>query len=361
MSLCPALPFAIRGRGLALSLALILAAFSAAAAGPGYQLEKAVTLDSTDTGWDYQALDANRGRLYIGHRADGLQVYDTRAGKVIKTIEQSTGANNVALSLELDIGISGTTDGNVVVFRPSTMATLSRTKSGVGGFDGATFDPYSRRFAMVGDADTGARTTPVLFFDSRTGAQVGRVSLPSAKVDAPRADGLGNIFLPLRDQNAVAKVDTQRMAVVGRFPLTQCALPSALEMDLAHQRVLVGCRGNATTPPVLVVLDAENGKQIGKWPIGRGVDEVMYDPSRGLVVTANGEDGTMTLIRQRTADIYKLEETISTRPMARTGVLDELTGRIYLVTASFSTVYREGMPSVTRFVPNTFTVLTYMR
>jgi hypothetical protein len=181
------------------------------------------------------------------------------------------------------------------------------------------------------------------------------------KVDAPRPDERGNILLPLRDKGTVARIDMKAMKVAADHPLTDCLLPAALEVDTAHQRVFVGCRGKGSVTPALAVLDAATGRQIARLAIGRGVDEVMFDRKAGTIVTANGEDGSMTLIRQRSADDYSVEETIGTVPMARTGVLDERDGKIYLVAARYTTRHESGKPALTSFVPNSFSVLTYSK
>lgn len=326
-----------------------------------YHLDKVVTIKSSDTGWDYNALDVQRGHLFIAHRADGLHVYDTRAGKMIKTLKHSKDTNTAALALEFDLGIAGTTEGDVILFHPSSLKTIKRFKSSTGGFDGATYDQVSQRFAMVGEADEEKGTTPVLFFDARTGKEVGEVILHSLKVDAPRPDGKGNIYLPLRDRAQVARIDTQALKDAGTLGLGDCMQPSSLDLDVARQRLFVGCRGKGAAAPQLVVLDAQDGRQIASLPIGRGVDEVMYDAKRASILTANGQEATMTVIAQSGPDRYRVAQTVGTRPMARTGVLDEATGKVYLVNAQYVDTYGEDGKGTTRFLPNTFSVLTYSR
>jgi hypothetical protein len=338
----------------------ILCAFPALAAS-SYHLEKVVTIPGGDSGWDYNSIDPRHGRIFIAHRKDGLHVYDIKSGKVVKTMAQSANTNTSALAPEFDLGIAGTTDGYIVVFKPSTLETLARYKSETDGFDGATYDPVSKRFAIVGEADEEKKQTPVLLFDARTGKPLGSVVVDSAKVDAPRADNQGRIWLPLRDRNAVAQIDMQTMKVVTTVALDGCRKPSALELDNANKRIFVGCRGDASATPRLAVLDAANGRKLAEVPIGRGVDEVMYDARSKSVMTANGEDGSLSVIRQVSADAYQLEQTVGTRPMARTGVLDERTGKIYLVNAQYVKTYQDGKDGETRFIPNTFSVLTYSK
>ncbi|GAB3461138.1 hypothetical protein GCM10027321_21390 [Massilia terrae] len=352
---------AIHHRLAGAALILCTSASASAADAPGYHLEKVVTIKSSDTGWDYNALDAQRGHLFIAHRADGLHVYDTRAGKMIKTLKHSEDTNTAALALEFDLGIAGTTEGDVILFRPSSLKTIKRFKSSTGGFDGATYDPASRRFAMVGEADTDKGTTPVLFFDARTGQQVGEVVLHSIKVDAPRPDGQGNIYLPLRDRALVARIDARALKEAGELKLGTCLQPSSLDLDLANQRLFVGCRGKDKVAPQLAVLDARDGRAIASLPIGRGVDEVMYDAKSATILTANGQEATMSVIAQDSPEKYRLAQTIGTRPMARTGVLDEATGKVFLVNAQYVESYNDAGEASTRFLPNTFSVLTYAR
>ncbi len=328
-----------------------------------YALERVIPVRSSNTGWDYNAIDSARGRMFIAHRKDGLQVYDLRHGRMLKTLAQSGGSNTSALALKLDMGLAGTTDGDVVVFKPSTLRTLKRYKSSTGGFDGATYDPVSQRFAIVGEADHDKHSTPVLFFDGKTGEPVGQVELASEKVDAPRPDDSGHIFLPLRDKAQVARVDTRRLSQDALWPLAaaNCAQPASLDVDVAQQRLFVACRGKGASEPVLLVLDTAGGKPVARVRIGQGTDDVFFDAAHKTVVTVNGGDATMTVISQRSADDYQLAQTVSTRPMARTGVLDEATGKIHLVTAQFVHVHDAAGTPVTTFQPDSFVVLSYGR
>lgn len=355
------LPVVLASLAVASMECAVAAPATAAGEARAYRLEKVVTIPSSDTGWDYNALDAERGLMFIAHRKDGLHVYDTKEGKVVKTMDDSKDTNTAALAPEFDVGIAGTTDGHVIVFQPSTLKTVSRYKSDTDGFDGATFDPVTKRFAMVGEFDEEKGVTPVLFFDGRSGKQIGSVPVSSNKVDAPRPDDAGGIFLPLRDKASVVKIDMNTMKVAATFPLHDCMLPAALETDNAHKRIFVGCRGKGSSGPALAVLDAGSGRQIARLPIGRGVDEVMYDPHAKTIITANGEDGSMTVIAQKSANGYSVAETVGTRPMARTGVLDEKSGKIYLVNAAYVDVYEGGKKVKTSFVPDSFSILTYSR
>ena len=53
----------------------------------------------------------------------------------------------------------------------------------------------------------------------------------------------------------------------------------------------------------MAVTDAATGKQIALVPIGEHPDAAAYDARRAAVFSSNGE-GTLTIVRQETADRY---------------------------------------------------------
>ncbi len=346
---------------VALGLAGLAGSAAAQGAPEGYHLERVLKIPGSATGWDYNAIDEQHRHIFIAHRKDGLQVFDIKSGQVIKSIGQSAGANTAALAPEFDLGLAGTTDGAIVLFKLSTLKTLARYASTTSGFDGASYDAVSQRFAVVGEADMEKHSTPVLFFDGRSGRPLGTLLLDSTKVDAPRPDGKGNFYLPLRDQAVVAKIDGRGMRLAATMALKDCLLPAALEIDAAQQRLFVGCRGKGAAAPALAVLDLGSGRQLATLPIGRGVDEVLYDSKAQAIMTANGDDGSMTVIRPQPDGQYRVTATIGTRPRARTGVLDPVSGKIYLVQAEYIDTYPEGQETVTSYLANTFSVLTYSK
>ncbi len=99
------------------------------------------------------------------------------------------------------------------------------------------------------------------------------------------------------------------------------------------------------------MVDIQSGKIITTLPIGAGVDAVAYDPGTGLIFCSCG-DGTTTVIRQVTADEYKVVQTIVTPVRAKTLALDLKTHKIYLSVADFEKGTR-------KIIPGSFSVLVY--
>jgi hypothetical protein len=107
-----------------------------------------------------------------------------------------------------------------------------------------------------------------------------------------------------------------------------CTDPKSLAIDSAHARLFVACSNMK-----MAVLNAGTGEPVAALSTGPGVEGVGYDPSSGLIFTANGgADGSLTIIRQNVTDSYSVIQNLPTRQRARTLAVNPDTGQVYLVT-----------------------------
>ena len=321
-----------------------------------YRLESAVALKSASPDWDYVTLDQKRGYLFIGRREDGVIVYDVKAKKVVRTIDKSEDANAITLVPDVDRGYTTNGDGTTTAFQLSTLKTIDRIKFGEDA-DSGFYDPVTKQIAFtMGDSKA------IAFVDAKTGSITAKLPMESKKLDGTVPDGEGNLFMALRDRNAVAKIDARAHAVTAEWKTTGCDEPTGIAFDRANKRIFVGCRGKS---PVLAVLDSDSGKVIATLEIGRGNDGVIYDPSTRKIYTSNGVDANLVIYDQTDADTYKLAEATTTRPYARTMALDSKTKKIYLVTAEGTADPAKKINKAVapfypnRYYPDTFTVLTF--
>nr|AJP77064.1 putative 40-residue YVTN family beta-propeller repeat [Pedobacter sp. SI-33] len=84
----------------------------------------------------------------------------------------------------------------------------------------------------------------------------------------------------------------------------------------------------------MIILDAKTGKQVAALPIGDGADGVVFDPVIKTAYSSNG-DGTITVVKEVSADKFVIQETLRSEPGARTIALDLHTHHIFLPTATF--------------------------
>jgi hypothetical protein len=100
-----------------------------------------------------------------------------------------------------------------------------------------------------------------------------------------------------------------------------------LDIDRKTNRLFISCGGSRT----MVIMDASNGKTIATFPIGR-TDGLVFDPALKIAYASNGE-GTITAVRELSADKFEFIENITTEPSARTIGIDLVTHHLFLPAA----------------------------
>ncbi len=294
-----------------------------------------------DGGFDYLSIDGINHRLYVSH-GTSVNVVDLETEHEIGEIKDMQGVHGIAIANDLNRGfISDGRADAVVAFDLKTLKTIATIKVSGKGPDAIAYDPYSQQvFSFNGESNNAS------VIDAKTLKQVGTVDLGGGPEFAV-PDGKGKMYNNLEDKNSLNVIDTKALKVINNYPLSPCGGPTGLALDQKNQRLFTGCRQNKG----MSVLDANSGKVITTLPIGAGVDAVAYDPMTKLIFCSNG-DGTTTIIKQESADDYKLVQTLNTQVRAKTMALDTKTHKIYLSVADFEKGTR-------KVIPGTFKVLVY--
>jgi DNA-binding beta-propeller fold protein YncE len=324
-----------------------------------FQLESATTLPSAgEPRWDYLDFDARANAVFIARRGDGLAVVDVTGRTPIRTLDNSEGANGAIFADEFDRGYVANVDGTVTQFELSTLKVLDRFKIDDGDLNSGFYEPVTKRvFVLTGERP---ETSTLIALDAKTGRVLGRTDIKSKKLDNPVVDGAGMIYVPDRANSTIIAISAKDMKTVATWTTGECVNPVPLDIDKADRRLFFACRGSK---PVIAVMNADTGKIVATLPGARGPDGLVYDPETKLIVTSNGDDGNLLVIRQIAADEYRLIETTSTRAGARTMAYDPKTKKVYVVSAGVSFLSTEPGPKApTRvFHKDSFTLLTYVR
>lgn len=287
-----------------------------------FQVEKTWHIGG-DGGWDYLKNDPATHHLYIA-RGDRVQVVDTTNGKLIAEMGGMGGVHGVALDSNGKYGyVSDGKAGMVRVFDRGTLKEIADIPAEKNP-DAILFDPATKRvFAFNG------RSNSATAIDARTNRVLQTIPL-AGKPEFAQADGAGKIYVNLEDKNRVERIDSKNLKTTASWPISPCDSPSGLAIDRANHRLFSVCDNK-----VMAVIDTRNGRVVASPAIGNGPDSARYDARRKLVFSPNGQDGTLTVVRQNSADSYTPIQTLATRKGARTMALDTATGTIYLVTANF--------------------------
>jgi DNA-binding beta-propeller fold protein YncE len=308
------------GRFVTALAGALIAASSAFA--QGYRVTGSIPIGGTG-GWDYLTADSENRRLYVSHTTE-VVVVDLDSEKVVGHIAGMARIHGIAIANELGTGfISDGGSNQVVAFDLKNLQVKNKIRAGTNP-DGIVYDSASKRvFAFNG------RSQDATVIDAASGAVAGTVAL-GGKPEFPVSDGKGSVYDNIEDKSEIVRIDSQTLTVTARWKIAPCESPSGLAMDRRERRLFAVCDNR-----LMAVVDADSGKLVATPEIGEGPDAAAYDTANKLVFSSNGGSGTLTVIRQMSANEYSVAESAETAPGARTLALDEKTHKIYLATGSF--------------------------
>jgi DNA-binding beta-propeller fold protein YncE len=316
----------------------------------GYEKVRKIAIGGEGS-WDFLEVEPQARRLYVT-RGDRVVVVDLETEAVVGEIPNTPGVHGVAFVPDLGRGFtSNGRDSSVTVFDTKTLKTIGKVKAN-GRPDIIYFEPVTRR---VFTFNHGSNDTTAIDPDAMNA--VGTLELGGVP-ELAVSDDKGHIFVNLEDKSEIVEFDARALKVLNRFPLAPGEEPTGLAFDRAHRRLFSTCANRK-----LVVMDADRGKVVQTLEIGPGPDGCIYDAERGLIFSPNGGDGTLTIIRAKSAspDQYEVVGTIKTQVSAKTIAMDPKTHRLYLSAAtpgpaSAGKVAKKGGGRRT-YVPGSFVVL----
>jgi DNA-binding beta-propeller fold protein YncE len=301
-------------------LVLAFAALGAVAfgqSGSGYKITRHIAVGG-EGGWDYLTFDADAHRLYIA-RATRVMVVDTETGKQVGEISDTSGVHGVALVPKLGLGVTSNGKADTAsIFELKTLKTVATVKTG-NKPDAILFDDASGYVLTFN-----GKSNNITVIDPQKALAVDTIALPG-RPETGVTDGKGRVFVNLEDKNSIAVLDLKTKKVLNTWSLDGCDEPTGLSMDRKNRRLFSGCHNG-----VLVVVDADSGKNLQKLSVGKGVDATAFDAQAHLVFTSNGE-GSISIIHQDAPDGYRNAATVTTLQGAKTMAFDPAHHRLYTV------------------------------
>jgi WD40 repeat protein len=307
----------LRYVGLLIVCACVGFVVQAFGAESGYHILRKIPVASGgEATWDYITVDYNKPRLFVAHETE-VAVLDNGTGTLLASIP-AQGAHAIVLVPEFKHGfITNGLNATVTMFDYDTLKKLADIPAG-GLPDDMIYDPFSKRVFSFNTV--GLNSTAI---NAADGKALGNIDL-GAKPEQAAADGVGHVFVDLKDKNAVARIDTQKLTVDRRWIISGCDRPTTMDMDKKSHRLFVGCRDL-----MLYVLDSDDGRVITKLPVGDNVDSTAFDPESGLIFTSS-EDGQIAVMHEDTPDSFRVVENVKTQEGSKTMTLNLRTHELYL-------------------------------
>jgi DNA-binding beta-propeller fold protein YncE len=336
-------------RHLAGAAALLVGVLAPCRADGPYHFSRQIPIGG-DEGWDYMQVDGGARRLYVSHGGK-VVVIDIDRLVVCGEIDGTPGVHGIALAPELGRGFtSNGREGRAGIFDLATFQVLSKVETGENP-DAILYVPGLREVYTFN-----GRSRSATAFGAASGRVLATIPLPGKPEFAAVDPEAGRIYDNIEDRNEIAVIDAGTHRVTALWPIAPGESASGLAIDTEHHRLFAGCHNR-----LMAVIDSTDGRVVATVPIEPGVDANAFDPGTQLAFSSNGA-GTVTVVREETAERFTVVQTLATRRGARTMALDPGTHAIFLADADFEP-QPEAQPGEPRrwpkTVPGTFKILVY--
>jgi DNA-binding beta-propeller fold protein YncE len=302
-------------------LLFLVVTMAAVAAAPSYKVVGKIKIGGPGR-WDYVYVDSANHRLYVSHGTQ-TEVVDTATDKLVGTIPETNGVHGIAIANDLGRGFtSDGMDNDVTIFDLKTLKVLGKVKTGTNP-DAIIYEPTTHRILTFN-----GRSSDATVFEAKTG-EIVAASIPvGGKPEFAQVDGKGHVYFNNEDKAEIGEIDAKSAALTKHYSIAPCEAPSGLAINPKSGYLYSVC-GNK----MMVVSDPVAGVVIATPAIGQGPDGVAFDD--GYAFSANGRDGTITMVGETSPGKFEPVDTIMSQPQARTIGSDQKAHKLYLPAAEF--------------------------
>lgn len=270
-------------------------------------------------GFDHADVHLVSGQVFVAHTANGtLDVLDGERLRYLCSVSGCPEASGVLCAQENGgvVFAAARGAGKVLVLDPDSHTVLREIAVGPKP-NGLAWDPRRRQLLAADVEDWTARLV-----DPSTGDALARVDLPGRPrwcvYDAQRDRFLVNV----RDPACIVALAAGTVAEIDRIPVSGAG-PHGLDLDPAGGRAFVACDAG-----VVVVLDLQTARELGRVSIAGEPDVVWYSPEHDRLYVAIGQPGVVDVLDCRT---LALTERVETEQGAHTTAYDRRRQRLYVL------------------------------
>jgi DNA-binding beta-propeller fold protein YncE len=228
--------------------------------------------------FDYTALDAERGRLFIAHMGAGELIdVDVHSHEVVRTVPDLPDVHGVIVVPDKHrVYATATGDNQLVAIDEDSGQVVFRAPTDTYP-DGLAYDPI-RRAVWTTNESAGTETV----VDAATGAIRATVPLGGEVGNVAYDSFLDQMVVAVQGRNDLAAIDPDSFTVTERIPTPGCDHPHGLALDATDQVMFVGCEANAA----MVTVDLPNRAVVDHHEVGETPDVLVYDSDAGRVYIA---------------------------------------------------------------------------
>ncbi|MBX9842071.1 MAG: hypothetical protein K2Z80_09730 [Xanthobacteraceae bacterium] len=281
--------------------------------GPTLLLTSKVPLTGVSGRIDHFTSDTKRRlTIFSGLGNNTVEIVNNFEGKHVKTITGLQEPQGPLYVPEFDkLFVANAGNGVVNVYDAKTWELRKSISLGDDSdADNLRYDEATKRVfvGVVGG---------IAMIDAATEARVGDLKGSGGHTESFQLEKNGpRIFANVPDDDSVVNVIDRGTGALAKWALNGAKANFPMTLDESSHRLFVIAR----TPPMVVVLDTDTGKEVARIRVKAASDDAYFDPVRKRIYVICGE-GYISVIQQKDPDHYALMENIPTIAGARTGGL----------------------------------------
>jgi DNA-binding beta-propeller fold protein YncE len=273
--------------------------------------------------FDHLGVDLSGNRLFLAAESmHCVLILNLRTGKYIGRIPDIQIPHAIFVRHDLNRiyvtdGGSGTVGGvrvyNGTTYRQIAFIPLKRDT------DSIAYDPQTKFLYVVnGGGDANESFSMYSIIDTTTDRKLAGIKVDGDTLEASVIDpATSRIFVNNPAKNEVDIINRKTRAIQAVWPVHMASKNVAIAFDARTHRIFVGCRSGK-----IVVLDSRTGKELQTLDIGKGIDDLIFDPaSRRIYASCGATPGAIYVYQQQSPDHYKLLAAVPSAPGAKNEVL----------------------------------------
>jgi DNA-binding beta-propeller fold protein YncE len=294
------------------------------------KLVQTISIPNVKGRLDHLEVDAKGKRLFLACLENGtFEVVNLQSGKWSRSISGFKKPQGAVFVPELNkLFLASGDDAMVRVFRGDTLQLLDSIQLEPGP-NRIVYDPHSKSvYVGYGGKDAGKDYGEVGIIDAVTDKHVSDIKVAVHPSELLLNKAGTSLFVFMSSANELQVVDLKKQLVIASWP-TSSQRPGDAAFDEASSRLFIGTR----TPPEMIVMDSQSGKEVVKLPTPEAQDGVYFDSVLKRIYVAGGREtatGFAYVYQQKNADQYETIGKISTRAGAGTCFWSPELNRLYV-------------------------------
>jgi DNA-binding beta-propeller fold protein YncE len=275
--------------------------------------------------FDHLGIGGNR-LFVVGEEAQQVLVFDLSSGKYIRSIKVDH-PHAVLFREDLNrIYITDEGKGVLNVYDGTTYEPLKTVALKVDA-DSIGYDPATHYLFIDNGGDNAhEKFTMLSVVDTTAGTKLADIKVDGDTLEAMALEKSGDrLFLNNPAKNEVEVIDRKTNTLATSWPVKLGKDNATMALDESAHRLFVGCRTGA-----IVIFDSQTGKELQALPVGKGVDDLMFDPAGKRIYATSGGTGAVDVYQETDPDHYQSLGHIPSGPGAKTGLLVPQMARLFV-------------------------------